>query len=245
MNEFLTRPNQTLSLVVLTWLRQLQQFFCDKKISNKGDWNEHKKYCGTTTNRMGTSAPLVNINFCIYDKQQVLIPFELGSFGMVASTSAVFCDKKIFNNGDWIKYRKYCGTTTNRMGKSTPLANIIFCIYDNQQVLIPILTVEAFEPSEGKEGVCTSLEEWALHILKPKQEFQLRGLYEKDDETKMRWKRVIHNTVQATFCITDMDFTTASNGSESENKDIESLDTKAKRQQGKSNLELAKQSTMH
>jgi hypothetical protein len=37
-----------------------------------------------------------------------------------------------------------------------------------------------------------------------------------------------------------MDFTTASNGSESENKDVESLDTKAIRQQGKSNFDLAK-----
>jgi hypothetical protein len=39
---------------------------------------------------------------------------------------------------------------------------------------------------------------------------------------------------------TDMNFTTASNGSESENKDVESLDTKPKRQQGKSNFGLAK-----
>jgi hypothetical protein len=38
-----------------------------------------------------------------------------------------------------------------------------------------------------------------------------------------------------------MDYTKASNGSELENKDVKSLDTKkAKRQQGKSNLELAK-----
>jgi hypothetical protein len=146
MNKFLTRPNQTLSLVVLTWLRQLQHFFCDKKISNNGDWNKHGKCCGTNTSRKGKSAPLTNINFCMYDKEQVL--------------------------------------TT-------------------------ISTVEAFKPSKGKDGVCTSLEEWALCILKPEQEFQMRGLYEKDDETKMHWKRVLDNTAQATFCITDMDFTTA------------------------------------
>jgi hypothetical protein len=29
MNKFLRRMNQTLSLVILTWLHQLQQFFCD------------------------------------------------------------------------------------------------------------------------------------------------------------------------------------------------------------------------
>ncbi len=52
--------------------------------------------------------------------------------------------------------------------------------------------------------------------------------------------KVIDNTAQATFIITDMDFTVASNGSESENKDVKYLDTKSKRQQGKSNLELAK-----
>jgi hypothetical protein len=115
-----------------------------------------------------------------------------------------------------------------------------FCIYDEQIVLVPILSVEAFKPAEGKEGVFTSLEEWALCFVKPEQEFQLRGLYEIDDETKMHWERVIYNTAQATFSITDMDLTAASYGSESENKDFESLDTEAKRQQGKSNLELAK-----
>jgi hypothetical protein len=114
----------------------------------------------------------------------------------------------------------------------------MFSKYDKQQVLIPISTVKAFKPLEGKEGVCTSLEEWALHILKPEQEFQLRRLYEKDDKTKMHWKRVIGDTIQATFSITDMDSTTAGNGSEAENKDVKSLDTKAKRQQGKSNLDL-------
>ncbi len=31
MNKFLTRTNQTLSLVVLIWLHQLQEFFCDKR----------------------------------------------------------------------------------------------------------------------------------------------------------------------------------------------------------------------
>jgi hypothetical protein len=95
--------------------------------------------------------------------------------------------------------------------------------------LIPISTVEAFKPLEGKDRVCTSLEEWALPILKPEQEFQLRRLNEKGDETKMHWKRIKDNTAQATFNIPDMDFTTASNSSESESKHVESLDTKAKK----------------
>jgi hypothetical protein len=117
-----------------------------------------------------------------------------------------FCDKKITNNGNCNKHRNYCGTTTLRTGKSKLLANIIFCTYDKQLVLAPILSVEAFKPEEGKERVCTSLYEWALRILKPEQEFQLRGLYEYDDEAKKCWDRVIDNTAQATFGITDMDF---------------------------------------
>jgi hypothetical protein len=48
-----------------------------------------------------------------------------------------------------------------------------FFTYDKQLVLVPISTVEAFKPEEGKDGVCTSLEKGALHILKSKQEFQL------------------------------------------------------------------------
>ncbi len=136
-----------------------------------------------------------------------------------------FCDKKITNNGDWNKHGKHCSTTTFRTRKSKPLPNINFCTYDKKLVLVPISTVEAFKPEEGKEGVCTSLEEWALRILKPKQEFQLKELYEDDDETKKLWERVIDNTAQDTFRIIDMNFTTASNVSESENKDVESLDT--------------------
>jgi hypothetical protein len=108
MNKLLRRPNQTLGLVVLTWLRQLQQFICDKNITNNGDWNKHVKYCGTTTNRMEKFAPLANMNFCTRDKQLVLVP---------------------------------------------------------------ILSVEVFKPAEGKEGVCTSLEVWALRILNPRKNF--------------------------------------------------------------------------
>ncbi len=45
----------------------------------------------------------------------------------------------------------------------------------------------------------------------------------------MRWKRIIDNSAQATFGITDINFTMASNSSESKNKDVKSLDTKAER----------------
>jgi hypothetical protein len=107
------------------------------------------------------------------------------------------------------------------MGKDVPLANINFCTYSEQQVLTPITTVEVFKPSEGKKGVCTSFKEWALCIIKPNQEFQLRGLHDDDDdETKEHLTRVTSNTVHGTFSISDKDFTMASNGSDSKNKDV-------------------------
>jgi hypothetical protein len=37
--KFLQRNNTTLSLVILTWLQQLQQFFLDKNTDKNGDWN--------------------------------------------------------------------------------------------------------------------------------------------------------------------------------------------------------------
>jgi hypothetical protein len=42
--------NYTLPLVVLTWLRQLQQFFfMQKERDTKGDWNNYGKYWGTSS----------------------------------------------------------------------------------------------------------------------------------------------------------------------------------------------------
>jgi hypothetical protein len=57
------RDNGILSLLVLTWLRQLQQFFVnDEHKAENGDWNTLGKYTGTTSNLL-KETPLANINF--------------------------------------------------------------------------------------------------------------------------------------------------------------------------------------
>jgi hypothetical protein len=106
--------NSTLSLVVLTWLQQLQQFFL----------NEEKK------------------------------------------------DK----NGDWNNFGKYTGTTDNNLKDTTPLANINFSSISTPNILTQITKINQYKPFEEIKGVCTSLEEWALCIQQPDQEFQLKEL---------------------------------------------------------------------
>jgi hypothetical protein len=46
------------------------------------------------------------------------------------------------------------------------------------------------------------LEELALGILQPDQEFQLRELYDNDPETAQHWNRVMEGKKRATFKIT-------------------------------------------
>jgi hypothetical protein len=61
--KFVERDNGILSLLVLTWLRQLQQFFLnDEHKAENGDWNTLGKYTGTTSNLL-KETPLANINF--------------------------------------------------------------------------------------------------------------------------------------------------------------------------------------
>jgi hypothetical protein len=109
MTKFFKQGNGVLSLVVLTWLRQLQQFFLN-------DEHTHK-------------------------------------------------------NGDRNELGKYTGVTTNPMKDTTPLANINFSTIAKPKVLNQITNVNDFKPNEDITGVCTvctSLEEWAFRILKPK-----------------------------------------------------------------------------
>ena len=73
MTKFFKQGNGVLSLVVLTWLRQLQQFFLDDEHTHKnGDWNKLGKYTGVTTNPMKDTTPLANINFSTIAKPKVL-----------------------------------------------------------------------------------------------------------------------------------------------------------------------------
>ncbi len=57
------KPNTILPLVVLTWLRQLQEHF-NKISDNKesGDWNVHRKYCAVRTKHVSKDFPLDNMH---------------------------------------------------------------------------------------------------------------------------------------------------------------------------------------
>ncbi len=84
--KFKRGHNYTLHLVVLTWLRQLQQFFsAQKERDTKGDWNKYGKYWGTSSlakihllltsinmaqaNR-DQQTPVDNISFFLPDKEK-------------------------------------------------------------------------------------------------------------------------------------------------------------------------------
>jgi hypothetical protein len=71
-HNFFQQNNGTLSLIILTWLCQLQQFFLDEDKNDKnGDWKIFEKYTGTTSNHL-RDTPLVNINFCSASSPNVL-----------------------------------------------------------------------------------------------------------------------------------------------------------------------------
>ena len=47
------KTNTTLALVVLTWLRQIQEYFYKIGDANEnGDWNIHRKYCPVKAKHM-------------------------------------------------------------------------------------------------------------------------------------------------------------------------------------------------
>jgi hypothetical protein len=55
--------NTTLPLVVLTWLRQLEEYFYEISDNNKHeDWNAHGKYCPVKARNKSTEFPLDNIH---------------------------------------------------------------------------------------------------------------------------------------------------------------------------------------
>ncbi len=118
------------------------------------------------------------------------------------------------------------------------MANVNFSKYSTQNNLTQITQVKQFKPFEEKKGVCTSLEEWALHILQPNTEFQLQVLYVNDPETAQRWDRVTGKKC-TTFKITEKDFTTSNTDSDTGNNNIKGLDTKTNRHERQSNQELA------
>jgi hypothetical protein len=55
--------NTTLLLVVLTWLRQLEEYFYKIGDPNEsGDWNAHGKYCSVKARNVSKEFPLDNIH---------------------------------------------------------------------------------------------------------------------------------------------------------------------------------------
>ncbi len=68
--KFKSMHNCTLPFFVLTWLRKLQQFFfVQKERDTKGDWNNYRKYWGTSS--LATKHhPLMSINIAQANRDQ-------------------------------------------------------------------------------------------------------------------------------------------------------------------------------
>ena len=66
--KFKTATNSSMYLLILTWLRQLEEYFYnfDDNDDFDGDWNKHGKYYATTS--MLKSAPLANIHMANEDE---------------------------------------------------------------------------------------------------------------------------------------------------------------------------------
>jgi hypothetical protein len=106
------------------------------------------------------------------------------------------------------------------------LANINFSQYSQQQVSELITQVKDFKPLENRDGVCTSLKEWALRILTPDKKFPLENIYNKDKETLQQFDHAIQVLHKDTFEITNDNFTTTgTNSNDIENPDLKGLDT--------------------
>ena len=61
--NFEKMPNTILPLVVLTWLRQLQEYFFETGDNKEsGDWNGHGKYCAVKARHMSKESPLDSVH---------------------------------------------------------------------------------------------------------------------------------------------------------------------------------------
>ncbi len=126
------------------------------------------------------------------------------------------------------------------MKDMTPLANINFSAAAKPKVLTQITNIDQFKPNKDVTGVCTSLKEWTLHILKPNQAVQLQELVDTDYETERRIKRVQEEILQE-FKIMTTNFTSDTNDVEAEKNNLAELDTNTKRNKNLSEYELAHQ----
>jgi hypothetical protein len=151
--KFFEQNNSILCLVVLTWMRQLQEFF-------------------------------LNVD-------------------------------NLPSNGNWNKWGKYTGVSTNPYKQTMPLANINFSTLEKPGVIEQITSIDQFKPNEEVLGVCTSLEEWAFRILKPKHQVQLRELVNYDFESEERFLRATQDELER-FEFSERDLTTNHDEDESE-----------------------------
>ncbi len=101
------------------------------------------------------------------------------------------------DNGDWNKYGKYCGTTSNPMAKYAPLANINFPkkIHPMIRTSLPMFP----NSNQKKENMEWSLEEWAFLILK----LMLKHAYDADEENERHWNRT--SNMRSPFFISNID----------------------------------------
>ena len=175
--KFFDQSNSVLSLVVLMWLHQLQEFFFDvENTPNNGNWNKYGKYTAVSTNPYKTTTPLVNINFSTAKKPNVFVQ---------------------------------------------------------------ITNVNQFKPNEDMTGVCTSLEEWAFCILKPKHQVQLTELVKNDTESEERFSKANDKNEQKMFEFSDRDLTTDTNENETEINNHGEFDTQTSKNNDLSFCQLA------
>ena len=79
--RILQLDNPMLYLVVLTWLRQLQQCFYEYNDVNPGkDWNKHGRYCGVSTKVAQNAPTLSNINMSPVKSERKYVVSELSFF---------------------------------------------------------------------------------------------------------------------------------------------------------------------
>lgn len=176
--KFFDNNNSILCLVVLTWMRQLQEFFLN--------------------------------------------------------------DDNLPSNGNWNKWGKYTGVTGNPYKQTMPLANINFSTLEKPGLIEQVTSIDQFKPHGEISGVCTSLEEWAFRILRPKHRSQFEELIRFDLESEERFVRATEDELQM-FEFSAKDLIINNDEDESEIKYDGQYNTETSKNSDLSQLELASQ----
>ena len=157
----------------------------------------------------------------------------------VPTPRILFYVENTHNNGNWNKCGKDTGVTTNPYKDTTPLININFSTAEKPNVIVQITNVNQFKPDEDMPGVCTSLEKWAFHILKPKHQVQLSELVDNDTESEERFSKANDENEQKMFEFNARDLTTNTNENETENNNLGEFNTQTSKNNDLSPCELA------